>query len=342
MKRLLVLGVALFVSSAFPRSFRVFAMLVMALIAGASVAQAQEDRRTLLPNTGIILGEVSIENGRLSIFGRTPAPRQAITVDGQFAITSDGDREFRFSLLYLPPTCVVRLGLGAATDQAVVADCGPQGAQGPAGQQGSAGPAGPVGPAGAPGAGGPIGLTGATGPIGPAGAVGAVGPKGDTGATGPQGPQGPAGPTGATGPQGAPGAILSSSFNTCISQNGFIGDGTAQTMVQLLLASPGNYLVQYSTDRLSTDAIATPALGFVGVTVARPGGAVAVAQSEIAFVNYSPGFSGPSVKRGSAAGVVVVGVFNPNSILTLVYVGNVFVRLPPEGTTCTLAALRLQ
>jgi hypothetical protein len=168
--------------AAIPRDFAILcAPLAIALIAGASVAQAQDDQRdrTRLPNTGITLGEVAIENGRLDIVGRTPLPRQAVTVDGQFAVPSDNDREFRFSLLYLPPTCVVSLGLGAASDQAVVADCGPQGAPGPAGPQG------PVGPAGA---------IGATGPTGP---QGVQGPPGLAGGPGPQGPAGPPGPAGA-------------------------------------------------------------------------------------------------------------------------------------------------
>jgi hypothetical protein len=177
MKRLAVLGVAFFVSPA------------MAFIAGTSVAQAQDDQRdrTRLPNTGITLGEVAIENGRLDIVGRTPLPRQAVTVDGQFVVTSDNDREFRFSLLYLPPTCVVSLGLGATSDQAVVADCGPQGARGPAGPQGPAGPAGPVGAAGP---------AGPQGPQGPAGLAGGPGPQGPAGQRGPTGPAGPAGPPG--------------------------------------------------------------------------------------------------------------------------------------------------
>jgi hypothetical protein len=184
-------------ASAVPRSFTVCAALAT-FIAGASAAQAQEDRRTLLPNTGIRLGEVAIDNGRLDIVGRTPLPRQAVTVNGQFVVTSDNDREFRFSLLYLPPSCVVRLGLGAASDQAVVADCGPQGAQGPVGPQGTAGPQGPQGP---------IGLAGPQGP------VGATGPQGPTGLTGPVGPAGP--PAASAGamlvchPPAAPGGRLS-------------------------------------------------------------------------------------------------------------------------------------
>jgi hypothetical protein len=213
-------------ASAVPRSFTVCAALAT-FIAGASAAQAQEDRRTLLPNTGIRLGEVAIDNGRLDIVGRTPLPRQAVTVNGQFVVTSDNDREFRFSLLYLPPSCVVRLGLGAASDQAVVADCGPQGAQGPVGPQGTAGPQGPQGP---------IGLAGPQGP------VGATGPQGPTGLTGPVGPAGP--PAASAGamlvchPPAAPGGRLSlvvdASFGTTISAN---------SVDQSIVLQPGFYMV---------------------------------------------------------------------------------------------------
>jgi hypothetical protein len=193
------------------RLLAIYGTLVAAAVAWPAAAYAQDDQRARLPNTGITLGEVAIEGGRLSIVGRTPAPRQSVTVDGQFAVTSDGDREFRFSLLYLPPTCTVRLGLGAATDQAIIADCGPQGAQGPAGAPGPAGPAGPIGPVGAAGPQGPQGPAGFAGPQGPAGPAGAPGPAGPTGAIGPVGgigpigPAGPAGPAGAIGPQGPAG-----------------------------------------------------------------------------------------------------------------------------------------
>jgi hypothetical protein len=150
-------------------------IFAVALATGSSLAWAQDHQRTRLPNTGITLSEVTIESGRLHISGRTSAPRETITVDGQFTVASDGDREFRFSLVYLPPTCVVRLGIGSATDQAIVANCGLQGAQGPVGPQGPAG---------------------ATGPQGPAGLVGAVGPAGSQGPQGLPGPQGPAGAAG--------------------------------------------------------------------------------------------------------------------------------------------------
>src|ERR1700676_1809824 len=67
------------------RLLAIYGTLVAAAAAWPAAARAQDDQRTRLPNTGITLGEVAIEGGRLSIVGRTPAPRQSVTVDGQFA-----------------------------------------------------------------------------------------------------------------------------------------------------------------------------------------------------------------------------------------------------------------
>src|ERR1700694_6326484 len=89
------------------RFIAVGGVFVSALAGGLTVARAQDDQRaqdqrTRLPNTRITVETVAIEAGRLVVEGRTPSPRIAVTLDGQFTTTADGERNFRFSLLYLP------------------------------------------------------------------------------------------------------------------------------------------------------------------------------------------------------------------------------------------------
>jgi hypothetical protein len=260
MNNLSVLGAPLFASAASmpdcaARAFR--AALAITFITGALPAQAQEQERTRLLNTGITLGEVAIENGRLDIVGRTPLPRQGVTVDTQFAVTSDNDREFRFSLLYLPPTCAVTLGLGAASDQAVVADCGPQGAQGPAGLQGPAGPAGPQGP---------IGLAGPQGPAGPAGRPGAIG------LTGPQGPAGapvPAGVLRFTEYRcDASGLNTNLMFIPSVTGGGGVGGNTRTSS---FLLQQGVYHIEFSAQAKLLDGQLQPATGQAVIDVTTNG-----------------------------------------------------------------------
>jgi Collagen triple helix repeat (20 copies) len=148
---------------------------------GNAWAQNRQGGNVLLPNTGITIEAAAIEAGRLVVDGRTAEPRTSVTLDGQFVTTSGNNRDFRFSLLYLPATCIVELKAGNLSDQLVVADCGPKGNQGPPG---------------------PVGPQGAQGPIGP------IGPTGPTGATGATGPRGPIGPPGPQGPAGGIGAVL--------------------------------------------------------------------------------------------------------------------------------------
>jgi hypothetical protein len=311
------------------------AALAMTLI-GTSVARAQEDR-TRLPNTGITLGEVAIENGRLDIVGRTPLPRQAVTVDGQFVVTSDNDREFRFSLLYLPPTCVVSLGLGAASDPAVVSDCGPRGAPGPAGPQGPAGPVGPIGPAG------PAGLVGPAGPIGLAGPQGPAGPQG---AAGPAGPAGPIGGMGAQGPQGPAGGILAGSSFFCPAQqvagqsssflsftstdpvlgteNVVFGTGisTSGSLFNAWVLQPGIYQVSLSVDSTFLGA------GFDGSSLIY----LVLNGTQIHSWRFFQGLG------GGAAGDALVRVSSPNSLLQFLNGGFSGIAID----FCRLTILRLQ
>jgi hypothetical protein len=228
---------------------------ILGLLVTAAVAQqyVQTATTTHLPNTGITLGVAAIDAGRLIITGQTPVARQIVTLNGQYSATSTNARTFQFSLLLLPTNCVVALSIGAASDQAVIVNCGPQGAQGPAGVQGPSGPAGPAGP---------IGLPGLTGPQGPAG------PAGATGATGPQGPQGTA--------LGA--SAFSCAYNVNLIQGGSLsgaaafisgvsfGSGISYANGTTFVLQPGIYLVHLSVDNIAV-VYGGPTYGFVSFGV---------------------------------------------------------------------------
>ena len=199
----------------------------------------------------VSVSKAAIEGGRLVIQGKTAFPGEVVTVDVTHGTaTSNATKDFTFSLLYLPPTCVVNLTANTIVRPFVVSTCGPRGLN-PAGAwtntraynaddvvtllgssyrsrtgAGNLNKSPPVSGGfwevlAAKGAAGPQGVTGATGPQGIAGIAG---PQGIAGATGPIGPQGPIGFPGATGPAGPQGTTGIVSF---IGLGGNIGNPVA-------------------------------------------------------------------------------------------------------------------
>lgn len=186
----------------------------------------------------VTITDASITAGKLVVTG-TSTTGTSIKLDDLYTRPISAG-SFSFSLLYLPPDCMVDLSVVGFSDtaQAVVANCGPKGIN-PVGiwsttksyvvndvvyYGGSAwrAIAANIGQqpdistaswrvfvkAGATGLRGPKGATGARGPQGVAGNTGPQGPQGTAGTDGAQGPQGPAGANGAqgaTGPQGPQG-----------------------------------------------------------------------------------------------------------------------------------------
>lgn len=68
----------------------------------------------------------TVEAGRTVISGKTAVPGATVSIAGtDFAVKSDIRRTFRFSLAWLPPTCIASLAIGAQTHPAVVANCAP-------------------------------------------------------------------------------------------------------------------------------------------------------------------------------------------------------------------------
>ncbi|WP_304610562.1 hypothetical protein [Oryzibacter oryziterrae] len=175
---------------------------------------------------GVTITKSEIAAGKLVVEG-TSSSGTTIKLDGRFTANIDGStHKFRFSEIYLPVSCIVKLTLGNTANtaaRAVVANCGPRGLN-PRGSWSSTNTyvendvvtqAGATWRAKAtdavnknktPTSSGDFweklaakGNTGATGPAGP------KGDKGNTGATGPAGPKGDTGATGPIGPQGLPG-----------------------------------------------------------------------------------------------------------------------------------------
>ncbi len=85
----------------------------------------------------ITVKSAKIAAGKLVITGTTTTPNTRVRLDGQssadFNVRSNGDRTFRFSLAYHPGDCIVTLekmtasGAPGASEDLVVADCGPSG-----------------------------------------------------------------------------------------------------------------------------------------------------------------------------------------------------------------------
>jgi hypothetical protein len=178
----------------------------------------------------VAITDAAIKGGKLVVTGTTATANMNLKLDDQFNGKSNAAKNFTFSVLYLPPDCIVAINkTGAATKaQAVVANCAarglsPQGAWSNAKdyvtndvvtQLGSvwralkdgknkspSAPAGAMfwekfvskGDPGAQGLRGVAGTPGSPGDRGPTGPAGAAGPAGNAGTSGAPGAQGPKG-----------------------------------------------------------------------------------------------------------------------------------------------------
>jgi Collagen triple helix repeat (20 copies) len=234
----------------FPRAGFFIAALVVTLTAPATAAEHITS-----------LTKVTIEAGKLVIFGETRRARETVTLDDGVATAVSNQRGiFSFEVEYLPANCLVELKVRNAIKPAVVANCGPKGIN-PLGAwrpttryvtddlvtfRGSSwrakrksqrrrpdtfpalweafalrGIRGPAGSQGPQGATGAQGAQGATGPQGPIGTTGLQGPQGNPG------PQGAAGATGAQGPAGTDGTFTSYRWvtQTCNDSGGWVQQG---------------------------------------------------------------------------------------------------------------------
>jgi len=77
---------------------------------------------------GVTLTKVSIEAGQLVVEGTTNSPRTRVTIDRLHSQVSKPNKSFAFSLLYRPPDCIIELKTTVGTQEALVANCGPKGA----------------------------------------------------------------------------------------------------------------------------------------------------------------------------------------------------------------------
>jgi hypothetical protein len=193
----------------------------------------------------VTIRDAKIKNGRLIVTGTTTTAHVPLLLDEHFEDKSNGAGSFSFSVVYLPPDCIVsvrRRNSNAHVDRAVVSNCSarglnPQGAWNAGtqyfendivtqlgsvwrakrdnkGQSPSSHPAiwekfvskGDTGDTG------PKGPKGDTGPQGIQGAQGPQGVPGPQGIQGPQGQQGLQGNQGVQGPQGPSGIVTTVSM----------------------------------------------------------------------------------------------------------------------------------
>ena len=70
----------------------------------------------------IRINESRIEDGTLIVAGET-APGRAVTLDGKYKTTSDGEGRFKFTLHYRPQTCMSDIRSGDDIYSAVIAGC---------------------------------------------------------------------------------------------------------------------------------------------------------------------------------------------------------------------------
>lgn len=211
-----------------------------ALIASMGAAWAKTAGELTGGEPGIKIHKSTIERGRLIVEGTSSFGTQ-ISLDGVLTDDLSPERVFRFSTLYRPADCRIRLsvvGNPSKFKEALVADCGPAGLTprgawvqsnsyerndlvtylGSSWRAKESIPAGSVSPGvgafwdifvasgGSGGTQGPQGAQGAQGADGAQGAQGADGAQGAQGADGAQGSQGAQGADGAAGTQGADGA----------------------------------------------------------------------------------------------------------------------------------------
>jgi hypothetical protein len=180
----------------------------------------------------ITITDAKIAGGKLVVGGFALAANTQVTLDNKFTTTTTISKSFTFSVIYLPPDCIVQLkkaGSPAPPTRAVVANCArglnPMGVWSApvnyvtndlVASFGSSWRAKRINLNKSPSASpldwekfaskGDAG-SGATGATGAQGAAGAIGPNGDTGAAGAIGLKGDAGTVGAAGSPGLAGAI---------------------------------------------------------------------------------------------------------------------------------------
>jgi hypothetical protein len=127
---------------------RIVAVVVAALLVPAAAS-------------AITVKRAQVRNGALEVRGREAAVGATITLDGvSTGAVASGSGSFKASAVVLPSDCIVTVGDGVATVDAVVKNCGQAGLQGPQGDPGN------DGVDGANGTPGTDGVDGATGPAG--------------------------------------------------------------------------------------------------------------------------------------------------------------------------------
>ncbi|MEJ8574085.1 hypothetical protein [Microbaculum marinum] len=219
----------------------------------ASFGQAEASKLTV--------SDARIAGGRLVVEGKTPEPRQTVTLDEKYTAKSNSERSYSFSLpAYHPADCIVAIDAGLSSATAVVANCGARGIK-PRGPwsnstsyqaddlvtyKGSSYLAKRSGKGGAPNQSArqweryvSRGAPGVAGPRGPAGPTGPAGPQG---LAGPQGPQGLAGAPGPQGEKGDPGH--SSVLSAVVSVEGNLVRGTGA--VSAIQRNTGQYEVIFN------------------------------------------------------------------------------------------------
>jgi len=72
---------------------------------------------------GIVVTDVKIGAGKLTVQGKSPAPNQTVELDGKFSVQSDGSGNFSFGVPYVPAGCVIEIRAGASSEKAAVANC---------------------------------------------------------------------------------------------------------------------------------------------------------------------------------------------------------------------------
>jgi hypothetical protein len=105
-----------------PAAIRIFAAAFSAALCTlATVSQALA--------VDVTITDAKIAGGKLVVTGTTLTGNMNLTLDGSFTGKSTAAKAFNFSLVYLPPDCIVSVGkTGAATTtQAVVANCAARG-----------------------------------------------------------------------------------------------------------------------------------------------------------------------------------------------------------------------
>lgn len=103
------------------------ASVIAVAISCPAWGQAEPSATRLLTHSKITLTKAAVETGRLVVEGTTATANTPVKLNGLYSATSNAQKKFTFSVVWLPPACIVDLTTGSGTDQAVVAMCGPKG-----------------------------------------------------------------------------------------------------------------------------------------------------------------------------------------------------------------------